>query len=164
VVCIDLRSQTHHVVPRCSFQRVGHGVYGRLYAVRKAATDPLVNTEDDAMTGRIYKPRPENISNATCQHKVIVPLALAQQRIRKSLGEHLPASIEQRRTGPPRHSAGCKLSQPSTINLPGPPDATAAGIQDLKMQLARDILTRDRVARPMPFSSFTGRLLIPVKA
>ena len=36
----------------------------------------------------------------------------------------------------------------STINLPGPPDttATAAEIQDLKTQLARDIVTRDRIA------------------
>ncbi len=30
--------------------------------------------------------------------------------------------------------------------------------------MARDILTRDRVVRPIPFSSFAGRLLIPIKA
>src|SRR3982074_3635514 len=70
VVCIDVRTQALHVVPRCPFQRSVHQVYGRLDPFRKAATNPLVNTEDNAMSGRIDKPGSENISNAACQHKI----------------------------------------------------------------------------------------------
>src|SRR3954466_13240302 len=50
--------ETLDMVPGCLLQRAGHEVYNRIDSVRKAATDLLVNTEDNAMRRRIEKPRP----------------------------------------------------------------------------------------------------------
>src|ERR1700730_5935582 len=73
----DVRNQALDVVPGCPLQRAGDEIYKRIELVRKAATDLLVNNEDNAMIVRFAEPRPENIANAACQYKIVVPLALA---------------------------------------------------------------------------------------
>jgi hypothetical protein len=87
------------MAPGCVLQRDAHEIYDRIDSVRKAATDLRVSTEDDAMIRRIDELRSQNIANPTRQYEVVVPLALPQQRVRKTLREFLPASIEQRRVG-----------------------------------------------------------------
>src|SRR5882757_10231037 len=97
VACINCRAQTLDVVLGCSPQRIRHQLDEGIEPCGKAPADLLMNTEDDVIVGRIDKPYPENIANAACQYKIVVPFATAQYRIRDTLGEFLPASIEQRR-------------------------------------------------------------------
>src|SRR5882762_9809460 len=97
VACTNCRAQTLDVVLGCSPQRVRHQFDEGIEPRGKAPADLLMNTEDDVMVGRIDKPYPENIANAACQYKIVIPFATAQYRIRDTLGEFLPASIEQRR-------------------------------------------------------------------
>jgi len=97
VACTNCRAQTLDVVLGCSPQRIRHQFDEGIEPRGKAPADLLMNTEDDVIVGRIDKPYPENIANAACQYKIVVPFATAQYRIRDTLGEFLPASIEQRR-------------------------------------------------------------------
>src|SRR3984957_6711148 len=83
------------MVPDGALQRDAREIYDRIDAVGEAAADLLVNTEDNAMTGRIDKPCPQNIANAARQYEIVVPFVASQQPVRKTLGEFFPASIEQ---------------------------------------------------------------------
>ena len=69
--------QTLDVVPGCQPQRTGYEIDKRIDLVRKAATDLLMNAEDNAVGRRIDEPGPENIADAARQYKIVVPLALA---------------------------------------------------------------------------------------
>src|SRR5258708_33182656 len=97
VACANCRAQTLDVVLACSPQRIRHQFDEGIELRGKAPADLLMHTEDDVIVGRIEVPSPENIANAACQYKIVVPFATAQYRIRDTLGEFLPASIEQRR-------------------------------------------------------------------
>src|SRR3981081_2979605 len=97
VACTNCATQTPDVVLGCSPQRIRHQFDEGIEPRGKGPADLLMNTEDDVIVGRIDKPYPENIANAACQSKIVVPFATAQYRIRDTLGEFLPASIEQRR-------------------------------------------------------------------
>ena len=83
------------MAPGGVLQRDAREIYDRIDAAGEAAADLLVNAEDNAMTGRIDKPCPQNIANAARQYKIVVPFAASQQPVRKTLGELFPASIEQ---------------------------------------------------------------------
>jgi hypothetical protein len=63
------------MAPGGVLQRDAREIYDRIDAVGEAAADLLVNTEDNAMTGRIDKPCPQNIANAARQYEIVVPLA-----------------------------------------------------------------------------------------
>jgi hypothetical protein len=63
------------MAPGGVLQRDAREIYDRIYAVGEAAADLLVNTEDNAMTGRIDKPSPQNIANAARQYEIVVPFA-----------------------------------------------------------------------------------------
>ena len=63
------------MAPGGVLQRDAREIYDRIDSVGKAAADLLVNTEDDAMTGRVDKPRPQDIANAARQYEIVVPLA-----------------------------------------------------------------------------------------
>src|SRR3982074_2125974 len=112
VACTNCRAQTLDVVLGCSPQRIRHQFEEGIEPRGKAPADLLMNTEDDVIVGRIDKPYPENIANAACQYKIVVPFASAQYRIWDTLGELLPASIEQRRVWVKRveliHTVACK--------------------------------------------------------
>src|SRR3979490_843771 len=96
VACTNCRAQTLDVVLGCSPQRIRHEFDEGIDAHGKTPADLLMNTEDDVIVGRIDKPYPENIANAACQYKIVVPFATAQYRIRDTLGEFLPASLDNR--------------------------------------------------------------------
>src|SRR5258708_23512368 len=97
VACTNCRAQTLDVVLGCSPQRICHQLDEGIEPRGKTPADLLMNSEDDAIVGRIDKPRPKNVANAACQYKIVVPFASAQYRIREAFGEFFPASIEQRR-------------------------------------------------------------------
>jgi hypothetical protein len=61
------------MAPGGVLQRDACEIYDRIDAVGEAAADLLVNTEDNAMTGRIDKPCSQNISNAARQYEIVVP-------------------------------------------------------------------------------------------
>ena len=63
------------MTPGGVLQRDAREIYDRIDAVREAAADLLVNTEDNAMTGRINKPSPQNVANAARQYEIVVPFA-----------------------------------------------------------------------------------------
>ena len=63
------------MTPGGVLQRDAREIYDRIDAVGEAAADLLVNTEDNAMTGRIDKPSPQNVANAARQYEIVVPLA-----------------------------------------------------------------------------------------
>ena len=67
--------ETLGMTPGGVLQRDAREIYARIDAVGEAAADLLVNTEDNAMTGRIDKPCPQNIANAARQYEIVVPLA-----------------------------------------------------------------------------------------
>ena len=69
------RGETLDMAPGCVLQRDAREIYDRIDLVGEAATDLLVNTEDNAMTRRIDKPCAQNIANAARQYKIVVPLA-----------------------------------------------------------------------------------------
>jgi hypothetical protein len=70
----DLGLKTLGMAPGGVLQRDARR-FSRIDFVREAAADLLVNTEDNAMTGRIDKPCPQNVANAARQYEVVVPLA-----------------------------------------------------------------------------------------
>ena len=61
-------------------QRDAREIYDRIDAVGEAAANLLVNTEDNAMTGPIDKPCPQNIANAAHQYEIIAPFAARNSR------------------------------------------------------------------------------------
>jgi hypothetical protein len=73
----DFRNQTLDVVPGCPPQRAGHEIDKRFDLIRKAATDLLMNAEDNAVGRRIDEPGPQNIADAARQYKIVAPLAFA---------------------------------------------------------------------------------------
>lgn len=97
MACTNCRAEMLDVVLGCSPQRIRHQLDEGIEPRGKAPADLQMNTEDDMIDGRFDKPYPENIANAICQYKIVVPFATAQYRIRDTLGEFFPASIEQRR-------------------------------------------------------------------
>ncbi len=97
MACTNCRAQMLDVVLGWSPQRIRHQLDEGIEPRGKAPADLQMNTEDDMIDGRFDKPYPENIANAACQYKIVVPFATAQYRIRDTLGEFFPASIEQRR-------------------------------------------------------------------
>ena len=76
VACTNCRAQTLDVVLDCSPQRIRHQFDEEIEPCGKAPADLLMNTEDDVIVGRIDKPYPENIANAACQYKIVVPSLL----------------------------------------------------------------------------------------
>jgi hypothetical protein len=60
------------MAPGGVLQRDAREIYNRIDAVGEAAADLLVNTEDNAMTGRIEKRCPQNIANATRRYEIVV--------------------------------------------------------------------------------------------
>jgi hypothetical protein len=71
------RRETLDMAPGGVLQRGAREIYDRIDAVGEAAADLLVNTEDEdnAMTGHIDKPCPQNIANAARQYEIVVPFA-----------------------------------------------------------------------------------------
>jgi hypothetical protein len=90
--CANCRTQMLDVVLGCSPQKIRHQLDEGLEPRGKAPADLLMNTENDAIVVRIDKPRPKNVADAAWQHKIVVPFASAQYRIREAFGECFPAS------------------------------------------------------------------------
>jgi hypothetical protein len=52
------------MAPGCMLQRHKTEIYKPINSVREAATDLLVNADDNAMTQRIKRPHPKNLAGA----------------------------------------------------------------------------------------------------
>ena len=69
------RRETFDMAPGWMLQWDAREIDDGIDSVREAATDLLVNTEDNVMSRRFDKPHPQNIANAARQYEIVVPLA-----------------------------------------------------------------------------------------
>ena len=71
------RREALDLPPGCVLQRDVREIDHGIHPVGEVTADLLVNTEDNAMTGRVDKPGCQNIANAAHQDEIVVPLAAA---------------------------------------------------------------------------------------